>query len=183
MSRSRRIRKCTKVVVVGDDAVGKTSMLMSCVTDKFPTDSLPTVFDLNFVERIVDSEPIVLELWDTAGGEDYERLRPLSYSNTDVFMICYSVASPTSLENVEKKWLPEIRHYWPNSPFMLVGTKSDLRKDEKSKAKGVSFVDSAHAEKKGIELGAGRVMECSAKTQDGLKDVFDEAARFALDAR
>merc|ERR1712176_1390864 len=118
---------------------------------------------------------------DTAGQEDYDRLRPLSYPNTDVFIVCYSIISPTSLENVGNKWLPEIRHHCPNSPFLLVGTKSDLRKDsralEKLKAKGASLVDLARAEEKGQEPAAARVMECSAKTQVGLKDVFDEAIR------
>merc|ERR1712222_311793 len=81
----------------------------------------------------------------------------------------------------------EIRHHCPNSPFLLVGTKSDLRKDaralEKLKAKGASLVDLARAEEKGQELAAARVMECSAKTQVGLKDVFDEAIKVALAAR
>merc|ERR1711939_688624 len=88
---------------------------------------------------------------------------------------------------VGNKWLPEIRHHCPNSPFLLVGTKSDLRKDaralEKLKAKGASLVDLARAEEKGQELAAARVMECSAKTQVGLKDVFDEAIKVALAAR
>merc|ERR1712224_711449 len=103
-------------------------------------------------------------LWDTAGQEDYDRLRPLSYPNTDVFIVCYSIISPTSLENVGNKWLPEIRHHCPNSPFLLVGTKSDLRKDaralEKLKAKGASLVDLARAEEKGQELAAARGVQC-----------------------
>jgi len=176
-----------KCVCVGDGAVGKTCMLISYTTDSFPTEYVPTVFDNYQANVMVDGRPISLGLWDTAGQEDYDRLRPLSYPNTDVFIVCYSIISPTSLENVGNKWLPEIRHHCPNSPFLLVGTKSDLRKDaralEKLKAKGASLVDLARAEEKGQELAAARVMECSAKTQVGLKDVFDEAIKVALAAR
>merc|ERR1719197_1322272 len=78
---------------------------------------------------MVDGKPINLGLWDTAGQEDYDRLRPLSYPQTDVFLICFSVISPTSFENVAVKWHPEISHHAPEVPFILVGTKMDLRDD------------------------------------------------------
>ena len=52
---------------------------------------------------MVDGKPISLGLWDTAGQEDYDRLRPLSYPQTDVFLICFSLVSPPSYENVRTK--------------------------------------------------------------------------------
>jgi len=164
-------------------------MLISYTTDSFPTEYVPTVFDNYQANVMVDGRPISLGLWDTAGQENYDRLRPLSYPNTDVFIVCYSTISETSLQNVVNKWIPEIRRHCPNAPFLLVGTKADLRKDTraleklKRKVKGVSLVDLARAEDKGQELAAARVMECSAKTQFGLKDVFDEAIKVALTAR
>ena len=111
---------------------------------------------------------------------------PLSCPYVDVFIVCYSVISPTSLDNVGK-WVEEIRHCCPNSPFMLVGTKSDLRTDlralEKLKATGASLVHIGHAKDKGQELAALRVMECSAKTRVGLMDVLEEAVQVSLPAR
>lgn len=70
---------------------------------------------------VVDGISVSLGLWDTAGQEDYDRLRPLSYPQTDVFLICFSVASPSSFENVTSKWYPEIKHHCPDAPMILVG--------------------------------------------------------------
>jgi len=67
----------------------------------------------------VDGEPVNLGLWDTAGQEDYDRLRPLSYPQTDVFIAAFSVASQFSLEAVNDKWLPEIRHHAPGTNLYL----------------------------------------------------------------
>ncbi|KAG9319018.1 hypothetical protein KVV02_003516, partial [Mortierella alpina] len=79
--------------------------------------------------------PINLGLWDTAGQEDYDRLRPLSYPQTDVFLICFSLVSPPSFENIKTNWFPEINHHVPNIPTILVGTKLDLRKDRETLGK------------------------------------------------
>ena len=68
-------------------------------------------------------------MWDTAGQEDYDRLRPLSYPDTDVILMCFSVDSPDSLENIPEKWTPEVKHFCPNVPIILVGNKKDLRND------------------------------------------------------
>ena len=84
---------------------------------------------------MVDGKPINLGLWDTAGQEDYDRLRPLSYPQTDVFLVCFSLISPSSFENIKTKWIPEISHHCPNVPFLLVGTKLDLRDDPETIAK------------------------------------------------
>ncbi|KAG7254093.1 hypothetical protein CRUP_029599, partial [Coryphaenoides rupestris] len=73
---------------------------------------------------------VELALWDTAGQEDYDRLRPLSYPDTDVILMCFSIDSPDSLENIPEKWTPEVKHFCPNVPIILVGNKKDLRNDE-----------------------------------------------------
>lgn len=58
---------------------------------------------------MVDGRPINLGLWDTAGQEDYDRLRPLSYPQTDVFLLCFAINTPTSYDNIKNKWFPEIQ--------------------------------------------------------------------------
>ena len=90
---------------------------------------MPTVFDNYSALVHCDGRQVSLGLWDTAGQEDYDRLRPLSYPQTDVFLVCFSVVSPASLDNVLHKWVPEIRHHCADAPLLLVGTKSDLRDD------------------------------------------------------
>jgi len=148
---------------------------------------------------MVDGRPISLGLWDTAGQEDYDRLRPLSYPQTDVFLICFSIVSPPSFDNVQAKvrpllspcsggldtdrqqWFPEIEHHAPNVPIILVGTKLDLRDDRATiealrsrKMEAVSYEQALAVAK---EIRAHKYLECSALTQRNLKSVFDEAIR------
>lgn len=127
----------------------------------------------------IGDEPYTLGLFDTAGQEDYDRLRPLSYPQTDVFLVCFSVTSPASFENVREKWFPEVHHHCPGVPCLIVGTQVDLRDDPQVKDKllkqKMSPVTKEMGERMAKELGAVRYVECSALTQYKLKDVFDEA--------
>ncbi|KAL6041495.1 RHOG protein [Balamuthia mandrillaris] len=176
--------KGIKLVVVGDGAVGKTCLLIAYANNRFPEDYVPTVFDNYVVNLTAGEDTIELGLWDTAGQEEYDRLRPLSYANANVFLICFSVVNPVSFENVTAKWYPEIVHFCPDVPLILVGTKSDLRNDEstlnKLKSQGQNPISQAQGEELAKKLKAIRFIECSAYTGDNLKAVFDEAVKSVL---
>ena len=76
------------------------------------------------------------QLWDTAGQEEFERIRVLGYENTTCFIVCFCVADFVTFENVKRLWLPELRRHNPDAKILLVGTKSDLRKPKETKRRG-----------------------------------------------
>lgn len=164
-----------KLTVVGDGGVGKSCLLIAYTTNAFPSEYVPTVFDNYCANVMVDGKPINIGLWDTAGQEDYDRLRPLSYPQTDVFFVCYSVENRDSFENIEPKWVPEVRHFCPDVPLVLVACKLDLR--HTGSRKDMVTYDEGLAVAKRLGM---RFCETSALTQTGLKECFDEAIRTAL---
>lgn len=176
-----------KLVVVGDGECGKTCLLIVFSKDEFPEEYVPTIFE-NYVADIeVNGRPVELALWDTAGQEDYDRLRPLSYPDTDVLLICFSIANPDSLSNVTEKWMPEITHFCPKVPFILVGTKKDLRTDPavledlcERKLKPVTYdlgLQTANF------IQAKAYLECSSRTREGVREVFESAALATMQKR
>ena len=132
----------------------------------------------------INGKFVSLNLWDTAGQEDYDRLRPLSYPQTDVFLACFSLISPISFDHIQQKWVPEITHHCPNVPIVLVGNKLDLRDDPATIAHLQSQRYSPVTRAQGLEMAkrinAVKYIECSAKTQKGLKDVFMTAAEVVV---
>ncbi|XP_054539571.2 rho-related GTP-binding protein RhoQ-like, partial [Pan troglodytes] len=141
--------------------------------------SFPAPTSVLAVSVTVGGKQYLLGLYDTAGQEDYDRLRPLSYPMTDVFLICFSVVNPASFQNVKEEWVPELKEYAPNVPFLLIGTQIDLRDDPKTLARLNDMKEKPicveQGQKLAKEIGACCYVECSALTQKGLKTVFDEA--------
>jgi len=167
--------RLVKLVFIGEGAIGKTCVLISYTTNSFPSDYVPTVFDNYNANVMVDGKPIALTLWDTAGQSDYDRLRPLSYPATDVFLVGFSLLNRTSYQNLSH-WVAEARHHCPEVPIMLVGTKLDLRRT----ASEGTYVTREEGEDMQRILKLDGYMECSALTQENLRDLFDNAIRLAI---
>ncbi len=178
-----------KIVILGDGACGKTSLLNVFTRGYFPQVYEPTVFE-NYVHDIfIDGQAVQLSLWDTAGQEEFDRLRSLSYSDTHTIMLCFSVDSPDSLENVQTKWVGEIADHCEGVNLVLVALKCDLRNNEEDAEEDqqvtpgkrlITYEEGLDVAKK---IGALRYLECSGKKNRGVNEAFTEAARCALSAK
>ncbi|XP_004627223.1 rho-related GTP-binding protein RhoD [Octodon degus] len=176
-----------KVVLVGDGGCGKTSLLMVFTNGDFPERYTPTVFERHVVKMHMKGKPVHLQIWDTAGQDDYDRLRPLFYPDASVLLLCFDVTSPNSFENVFSRWYPEVTHFCKRVPIIVVGCKTDLRKDKtlvnKLRKSGLEPVTYHRGQEMARSVGAVAYLECSARLQDNVQAVFQEAVEVALSSR
>ncbi|GAA6005846.1 uncharacterized protein JCM10292_004658 [Rhodotorula paludigena] len=172
-----------KLVIVGDGACGKTSLLSVFAMGEFPQEYTPTIFENYVAEIRLDGKAVQLALWDTAGQEEYERLRPLSYSKSHVILIAFALDTPDSLENVTVKWIDEVRELCgPSIPVLLVGCKKDLRDQAMQSGGGErgGFVTTEQGQQIAAQIGARSYHECSALLNHGVDETFEQATRAAM---
>ena len=174
--------KPIKCVIVGDSAVGKTSLILACATNGFPEDPIPHVYHNTAIEVKNGNKTVIMEVRDTGGGSEYDLARPLTYTDADVYLLCFSVGSPTSYHNIMSKWYPELCIYGPKTPIILVGTKTDLRQDKEVKEElewqSLATIEYERGVQLMKEIGAATYMECSSlKERDDVQAIFEEAAK------
>lgn len=169
-----------KIVVVGDEECGKTCLLEVFRRDKFIEKYIPTIVD-NFYKTIfVDGKEINLELWDTAGDEDFDSIRPLSYKDTSLIILCYSIEDKERIVNIKKKWIYEIKKFCPTVPFFLVALKKDIRDMSNSLINKNKLITTLEGGKLANEIGAKRFFECSAQKGVNINEIFNDAARVII---
>ena len=181
-----------KIVVVGDHDAGdgqphKKILLQSYQQQVMPEGYIPTVFDNYSANIMLDvgggkKKPINLGLWDTTGQEDYERLRPISYPQTDVIVMLFSVAVRSSLEHVQNRWYPEVRHFAKGVPILLVGGDRHIR-DSLPRSAESELVTTEEGQAAAGAIGAVEYLECSVQ-QDlpSVNAVFTRAMHIAIDS-
>ncbi|XP_008825462.1 rho-related GTP-binding protein RhoH [Nannospalax galili] len=166
-----------KCVLVGDSAVGKTSLLVRFTSETFPEAYKPTVYENTGVDVFMDGIQISLGLWDTAGNDAFRSIRPLSYQQADVVLMCYSVANHSSFLNLKNKWISEIRSNLPCTPVLVVATQTDQREMGPHRA---SCINAIEGKRLAQDVRAKGYLECSALSNRGVQQVFECAVRTAV---
>lgn len=200
----RQCRRPRKIVVIGDMCSGKSSLITAYCRDKFSELYIPTVLTSCMTDADVLGEKIELVVVEVAGRIDYAKIRRCAYHKMDLVILCYSADRPSSLAAIKTNWLPELKKIAPEVPYILVGTKTDIREEKMSAVERMKHLtkekvedvdtDSLRPEKvlkdnivttrQGVEaaesIGAKDFLECSAMYRDGTRDVFETAAKIAL---
>lgn len=179
---SKPIMEQVKLMIVGSDTVGKTSFIYSYF--RAPTEFDGTDRNKSPINVTWNDTPVNLSIWDTAGSADFDRLRPLSYDRTDVFLAAFSIISQASFEAVASKWIDEIRHHCPRTPIVLVGMKADLQEDEvlmgQLRDKGMGPVLEKQAHDLVTAHNLAGYITCSSLKHESLVAVLDMAIGIAL---
>jgi len=187
-----------KFVVVGDGAVGKTCLLQAFSDGNVNRDHVPTIFENSQKIFTHNNVKYNLDLWDTAGQENFDRLRPLSYKGVDCFLLCFDVSNNTSLDNIKYKWIKEVQaaieankknEQHAKGQVMLVGTKSDMRGVKSETTTEVTDKQIAEhrtyvASQLGFGVDAGdkiKYVETSAWQDKNITKVFQTAIELCMD--
>ena len=189
-----RLRRPRKIVVVGDMCSGKSGLISAYCRDKFEEMYVPTILRSCLTDANIMGHKIDLVVVEVAGRDDYAKLRRCAYHKMDAVILCYAADNVASLEKLKREWLPELRECAPNVPYILVGTKKDIKEDyayqrELLRAQGQSLrmedpmrhvVTTSDGFEVAKYIGAHGFLECSALYRDGTREVFETAAKVAL---
>ncbi|XP_052093321.1 uncharacterized protein LOC127729524 [Mytilus californianus] len=172
------------VVVVGDGACGKTSLIEVFKTGEFKKNHIPTCFQTYNSSITVQGIEVQLKVRDTPGQENFADMRSKAYHDADVFIVCFAVDNQDSFSNVNSVWNKELKTNYPEVPRILVGNKIDIRENKKKieklqKEKKNIINDETASDVKDI-LGMNDYVSCSAKINTGVADVFKAAATAAI---
>ncbi|KAJ6492208.1 cell division control protein 42 [Mycena sanguinolenta] len=184
---SRALTGHIKCMLVGDNDVGKTCLLTAYTENRFPTGYILATYGDHRMEVMVRDARYTLGVFDNPGSPQHDRLRPLMYPYTNVFVICFSVGIPTSFANVKPRWIGDAEHYCPGIPCILVATQIDLRQPafdvgaNSTEEPPRAMITTAQGEKLAREVKAAGFVECSALTREGVQDVFDATMIAAVD--
>jgi len=160
-----------KAVIIGDGASGKTCMAVVYQGLPFPDDYVPTVLE-NFTSNAnIGDTKVELNLWDTAGQEEFDQIRKIAYHNADVVLLTFSLNNPDSYDNIKEKWIPDAKKEMPQAKLVLVGTMKDLQAHP---------TEERLKQQRRRETRATAYLECSAINNDGVKEVFDQVMMAGL---
>ena len=161
-----------KIVICGDWAVGKTSLVRRYSTDAFSQDYLPTI-GANVVVKEVDLHGfrIHLTIWDTGGQERFSSLRRKYYEGADGVIFAFDLTRPETFHHIESRWLPEVNAVLEDYTPALLATKADLAEKR--------VVSPSWGEKLGRRLGAS-YFEISALTGQNVEKAFRNLSQTIL---
>jgi len=198
MSQTNYTRSRRKVVIVGDTGSGKTTLYETfrLILEGLPYRSLEPHYTPRYfsyvAKYVVDDRNLELAMWDTSESregenDDHNRLRPTSYWTAQAFVIAFAADDPRSLQNVYRKWMPELERFntglkQPTPPVLIVACKMDLIPPSfASHSQLISQTPvSDRAEAIARAISAWGYCECSSNDGTGIVEVFDAIGRACL---
>jgi small GTP-binding protein len=164
-----------KITILGNAAVGKTSLINQYVESTFQEDYKPTL-GANIIRKDVkiNDNKIRLIMWDLAGQKKYQSIRSMYFQGCVGALLVYDVTRPKTFEAIDDKWLSDFKKYVEEEgSYILIGNKIDLEDERK--------VDTAQGEKLAKEISASSFIETSAKYGDNVEEAFKTLVREILD--
>ncbi|KAK0616745.1 prion-inhibition and propagation-domain-containing protein [Immersiella caudata] len=180
----RPLLKKYKLVLVGDLDADKTLLLCVMLRGSYPEVYVPTVLENYVMDITIDGYDVELAPWDTSQQEDYDRLRPLSYPDSHVILLCFRANNPTAAtkKNILERWLPELDHFCPGVPIILVGIRArdDFHDDGGPSPTSVEAEDLFVPFTIRKEIGSARYFFCDPSTNFGIRELLEYSTRAAI---
>ncbi|KKN46548.1 hypothetical protein LCGC14_0671920 [marine sediment metagenome] len=155
-----------KITILGDAAVGKTSLINQFIEGSFQDDYKPTL-GANIVRKDVDLDGVKVRLimWDLAGQEKYRVVRSMYFQGCEGALLVYDITRYNTLENIDSKWLRDFKKYVKKKGvFVLIGNKSDLEEQR--------VVTIGRGKELAVKIKASDFIETSAKTRENIEEAF-----------
>ena len=164
--------KEVKVVFSGSVHDEKVALLMVLNDKPYPEKYIPTIFENYTQEVTIEGIPIKFHIWDTAGQDEYDRLRPLSYSGANAVALTFLLNDKNTFNEIKTKWYKEAKKYCKNAALVLIGLCLDKREDGNP-----NHVTDKEAEQMVRDLHLSCYISCSAKTQEGVDKILCTIAK------
>ena len=164
-----------KCVIVGDSAVGKTSLISCFVEHKFPNDYLPTIGTNLYVKQVIPEKNVSFQLtcWDIAGDQKFGAMRRLYYKGATGAFIVADLTRPETFESIKKNWIKDLTDFCPNIPIILLANKDDLE----------SVIKDDYIACLKEDFNVLEVYRTSAKTSKNVNDAFLQIVKEMMEKR